>query len=466
MPHRIHWLTRAHYPDPLIDYSSSEFIIEFQEAAQVLQQWRNPFLGRSSREGTVLALAAKARAAYELIQTRILTTDLTIEEEKELIDKVKVYRFLLDRTLPEALELVNLDQLLTPEDIQEFIKKHLEMMGNEYGEPLNIAKEMLNQLESITDIEITDEYGRKRRISRSDVLDILGSILGNLLMRQVSLWPVDQVISRPRGRLHLKKTYTAAIMREGNVHPEAVQYDDIRVIDKDRLALVYFIVDMSQSMGKVIYKDGLTRLDGALLTSLGLYYYFKLLNRRKRREFDSFKMHIVPVVKQPYVISDTDKFEDFLLGAEAKGKTRLVHATYAAFKHVQDHYQSINYDVQLVYLTDGRPNVPFEGLIPGQQISTGMEKYFRDNFDTQTPKNAQDCMVQLSKMFNYLRRSKDRSWRISYFLMAPKKFMASDLYQDTKAMLSGVSRPVLIDPTEVDSLGRRILQETMLNDEQ
>ncbi len=48
--------------------------------------------------------------------------------------------------------------------------------------------------------------------------------------------------------------------------------------------------------------------------------------------------------------------------------------------------------------------------------------------------------------------------------MASDKFMRSSLYRDTKKMLSGITDPVLIDPTEIDNLGRRILQETIVNE--
>ncbi len=461
MPHRIHRLTTAHYPDPLIDYGSTEFILEFQDAAQLLQQWRNPHLGRSSREGSILAMAASSSAAVESIQSKLLTTILDASMEEEYLDKLKVYKFMLDFTLPEALELVNLDKLLTLDDIQEFIRKHLQRMGEEYGE-LKTARSILNQLNSITDIEIKDQFGRKRRISRSDVLEVIGDILGNMLTRQTSLWPVDNIQARPRGRIHLKKTYREAIMREIKVPPQEIHNEDIRVIDKDRLSLVYFIVDMSQSMSKMVYKEGLTRLDGALLTSLGLFYFFKLFNRRKRREFDSFKMHMVPVVKTPHVISDNNKFEDFLFSAEAKGKTRLVHACYSAIRHVQENYKDNSYDVQLVFLTDGRPNVPFEGILQGLN-SNELIRYFKNSDSTKTPSNVQKCMIQLNQLFNYLRSSRDRNWNITYFMMAGAKFRGSSFYQDTKAMLAGICRPIIIDPTEVDTLGRRILQETILN---
>ncbi|OLS23187.1 MAG: hypothetical protein HeimC2_27400 [Candidatus Heimdallarchaeota archaeon LC_2] len=460
MPHRIKEITTAHFPDPLVDYGSTEFILEFSDAADLLQKWRNPHLGRASREGTILSLAANARAAVLSIQAKLLTTILESEREVELVEKLKVYQFMIDRTLPEALELVNLDQLLTNEDILSFIQKHLQLMGEEYGD-LPSAKSILNQLNTITDIEIKDQFGRQKRVSRSDVLDVIGSVLGNLLMRQVSLWPVDNIMARPRGRLHRKHTYRAAIAREGQIPPTEIKNEDIRVVDKDRLSLVYFIVDMSESMGKSVFKGGLTRLDGALLTSLGLFYYFKLLNRRKRREFDSFKMHIVPVTKVPYVISDNKKFEDYLLNAEAKGKTRLVHATHTAIKHVQENYKDNNYDVQLVYLTDGRPNVVFESSLPGTSQKF-LKNYFSDT-DSKTPKQTQECMIQLNQIFNFLRMSRDRKWNVSYFLMASQKVLRSGFYQDTKSMLSGITRPVVLDPTEIDQLGKRILKETIVN---
>ncbi|MEK9715579.1 MAG: hypothetical protein VW394_02335, partial [Candidatus Heimdallarchaeota archaeon] len=92
MSDKIHWITRAHYPDPLVDYSNTDFILDFNDAVSVLQQWRNPNLGRSSREGTVISLASNAKSAYRLIQEQLLTTILPEEKEKQLIEKLKVYR--------------------------------------------------------------------------------------------------------------------------------------------------------------------------------------------------------------------------------------------------------------------------------------------------------------------------------------------------------------------------------------
>lgn len=459
MPHRIKLLSNAQYQDPLVDYGSTEFVLQFQDAASLLQQWRNPHLGRSSREGIVLSIAASTRMAESHTQQLLLTTELSATREQELVDQLKVYRFMLERTLPEVLELVNQDKLLTPEDILKFIQQHLKLMDQAYGYRLTYAEEMMNQLNDITDLEVRDQFGRKRRVQRSDVLDVLGRVLGSLLIRQATLRPVDNIEARPRGRVKFKETYRAAIVRSTTIPPADLKSEDIRVIDKDRLSLVYFIVDVSQSMSKTAFKSGLTRLDGALLTSLGLYYFFNLTNRRKRREFDSFQMHLVPVVEIPYVIEEKNRLEDFLFNAKAKGKTRLVHAVNTVVKHVAEQHKDNDFDVHLIVLTDGRPNVPFIGRLPGKQDSA-LKHYFSDG-NSKTKPDTQECMIQLNQYFTSLRKSKNRSWNISYFLMAPEKFRNTDLFADTREMLTGITRPILIDPTEVDSLGYKILMEAM-----
>ena len=65
LPHRIYFVTEAEFADPLQHYSNQEFVLEFEDAAQVLKLWRNPHLGRSSREGAVLSIASKNAVAVE-----------------------------------------------------------------------------------------------------------------------------------------------------------------------------------------------------------------------------------------------------------------------------------------------------------------------------------------------------------------------------------------------------------------
>ena len=62
----------------------------------------------------------------------------------------------------------------------------------------------------------------------------------------------------------------------------------MRVLKRDRASWIYLIIDMSQSMKKKVFEGKMTRLDGALITALGLQYYFQLANRRYRRRGRQF----------------------------------------------------------------------------------------------------------------------------------------------------------------------------------
>ena len=99
MPHRIYFVTEAEFADPLQHYSNQEFVLEFEDAAQVLRLWRNPHLGRSSREGAVLSIAAKNAVAIDNIIQKIMNTYLPAEEEERLVNEMKLLRFIGDRIL-------------------------------------------------------------------------------------------------------------------------------------------------------------------------------------------------------------------------------------------------------------------------------------------------------------------------------------------------------------------------------
>ena len=103
MPKRIYFITEAEFTDPLQHYGDIEFILDFEDAAQVLRLWRNPHLGRSSREGAVLSIAAKNAVAIENIIQKIMTTFLTAEEEERLVNELRLLRFIGDRVLPDVL---------------------------------------------------------------------------------------------------------------------------------------------------------------------------------------------------------------------------------------------------------------------------------------------------------------------------------------------------------------------------
>ena len=182
MPHRIYFVTEAEFADPLQHYSNQEFVLEFEDAAQVLKLWRNPHLGRSSREGAVLSIASKNAVAVENILQKIMNTPLTAPEEERLINEMKLLRFIGERVLPDVLERVNRNELQTIEDILKYIQDLLKEIKYEGSVDLQKLAEKLNQLKDIVDIEITDAFGRKKRISRESVMDLLGKILGRYLV--------------------------------------------------------------------------------------------------------------------------------------------------------------------------------------------------------------------------------------------------------------------------------------------
>ncbi len=460
MPHRINFITAEEFTDPIQAYGDVEFILDFEDAAQVLRLWRNPHLGRSSREGAVLSLAAKNAVAMENIVQKIMTSYLTAPEEERLLNELKILRFMGDRILPDVLERVNRNELQTLEEILKYIQDLLRNLKYEGSVDLDQLAEKLNQLQEIIDIEITDAFGRKKRISRESVMDLLGKILGRFLLKQISVAPIDEVQKRPRGTIRLRETYKSAILSSQNIPPTSVKQEDIIRVKKDRRSLVYLIVDMSQSMKKAVFEGKMSRLDGALLTSLSLYYYFKILNRRKRKRFDMFKLAVVPVRKNPTVVDDDSKMENYLLTADAKGKTYMVQAVQTAIEHAKKQRVDKDIDVYFTIVTDGMPNVttfPYE-----YRKNEELQKYFSE-IQTKTKPETIDCLIQLNGIFKHLKNDRTRNWNISYFLMGTESLRSKELFIHTKQMLKGITRPILIDPAQIKKLGEQILRESMMH---
>ncbi|MHA1668056.1 MAG: hypothetical protein ACTSUR_05295 [Candidatus Heimdallarchaeaceae archaeon] len=460
MPKRIYFITEAEFTDPLQHYGDIEFILDFEDAAQVLRLWRNPHLGRSSREGAVLSIAAKNAVAIENIIQKIMTTFLTAEEEERLVNELRLLRFIGDRVLPDVLERVNRNELQTVEDILKYIQELLSHLKQEGNIDLQQLAEKLNQLKDIVDIEITDAFGRKKRISRESVMDLLGRILGHYLLKQITVTSIDEIQKRPQGTIRLKETYKSAILSSQTIPPSSVKQEDIVRVKKDRRSLVYLIVDMSQSMKKSVFEGKMSRLDGALLTNLSLYYYFKLINRRKRKRYDMFKLAVVPIRKNPKVVDDDKKMEQLLLTAEAKGKTYMVQAVLAAIEHAKRQHLDKDIDVQLTIVTDGMPNVPVFPFT--YKISQELKKYFAE-IQTKTKYETIECLTQLNAIFRSLKNDRGRNWNISYFLMGTESLRNKEIYIHTKQMLKGVTKPILIDPAQIKNLGEQILRESILH---
>ncbi|NHJ85310.1 MAG: VWA domain-containing protein [Asgard group archaeon] len=457
MPHRIHTITRERFADPLTLWRDPDFVFDFADAASVLQKWRDPRKGQSSREALVLGMSLQNAIAVKNIRRKLLVTPLTPLQEEDLIRELEILEYLGNNALPDALLKVNMGELQTKEEIEEFIQKHLKGFEGsaDYKKQLS---ESLRTLEELTDIEITDRFGHKMRIKREEVMDFLGNQLGNWLTRQLPARPINDTIVRPHGKINKKKTFEHSMLTSQNVPPKSIDPDDIVVQKKDRNAAIYLVVDTSQSMRNIVQGTHFSRLEGALLTSLAVFYYFKRQGRTRRTNQKAFKTSVVPISKYRQVITEDKELERFLLTATAKGRTPMSASVKAAIDHAKIKKNTQDRDVHLIVVTDGRPNE----LIPGYESkpSASLISYFEEERVGIDPV-ARNCYIELNSILRDASRDQSRTWKISYFMIGSERMRLTDIWQDTRRTLRGITYPVLIDPSRMDVLARTIVTESM-----
>ncbi|MBN1329701.1 MAG: hypothetical protein JXA54_09535 [Candidatus Heimdallarchaeota archaeon] len=457
MPHRLHMITRERFSDPFTMWRDPDFVFDFADAASVLQKWRDPRKGQSSREALVLGMALENAVAVKNIQRRLLITPLTPLEEEDLIRELDILEYLGNNALPDALLKVNMGELQTKEEIEEFIQKHLKGFEGsaEYKKQLS---ESLRTLEELTDIEITDRFGHKMRIKREEVMDFLGNQLGSWLTRQLPARPITDTIVRPRGKIHKKKTFQHSILTSQHIPPKSIDLDDIVVMKKDRNAQIYLIVDISQSMRNVVQNTHFSRLEGALLTSLAIFYYFKKQGRTRRSNQKAFRTAVVPISKARKIVSTDSELERFLLTATAKGRTPMSASLKAAIEHARIKKNTQDRDIHLIIVTDGRPNE----LIPGYEpkSSASLLNYFEEERDDIDPVS-RNCYLELNSLLKEATRDQSKTWKVSYFLIGSERMKYTDIWQDTRRALRGITYPVIIDPSRMDELAKTIVMESM-----
>jgi hypothetical protein len=172
-----------------------------------------------------------------------------------------------------------------------------------------------------------------------------------------------------------------------------------------------------------------------------------------------FKLAVVPIRKNPKVIDSDADMEQFLLTADARGKTYMVQSVLAAIEHAKRQHKDKDIDVQFTIVTDGMPNVPSYPF--KHRTNTELKRYF-DDIDTKTKPDTIECLLQLNGIFSSLKNDRSRNWNISYFLMGPESLRSKEIYIHTKRMLKGITSPILVDPAQVKNLGEQILKESIL----
>ncbi|MHA2358538.1 MAG: vWA domain-containing protein [Candidatus Heimdallarchaeaceae archaeon] len=457
MPHRIHMVSRERFTDPLMIWRDPDFVFDFADAASILQKWRDPRKGQSSREALVLGMSLENAVAVKNIRRRLLVTPLEPLEEEDLIRELEILEYLGNNALPDALLKVNMGELQTKEEIEDFIQKHLKGFEGsaDYKKQLT---ESLRTLEELTDIEITDRFGHKMRIKREEVMEFLGNQLGNWLARQMPARPVNDTIVRPRGKIHKKRTFEHSILTSQTIPPKSIDIDDIVVMKKDRNAQIYLVVDTSQSMRNVVRGTNFSRLEGALLTSLAIFYYFKQQARSRRTNQRAFRSAVVPITKRHRIVASESELERFLLTATAKGRTPMSSSILTAINHAKIKKNTQNRDIHLIIVTDGRPNELIPGYVPSP--SRSLLNYFEDERNDIDPVT-RNCYLELNSLLRNVTRDQSRTWKVSYFLIGSERMKLTDIWRDTLRTLRGITYPIVIDPSRMDVLARTIVTESM-----
>ncbi|MHA2495119.1 MAG: hypothetical protein ACXAEI_06510, partial [Candidatus Hodarchaeales archaeon] len=296
--------------------------------------------------------------------------------------------------------------------------------------------------------------GEKTYLSQYEVIPFLGMILSHQIARQLEkFYPTDGHTAGRFGKINRIKTYQTAVVREGRIPPENFAKDDIRVYPKEENSFILLIADFSTSMRDMLPATNLSKLDGALLSVLGLFYYFRQQNLLARRR--KFEMVLFPIttdlaktMKQYYRLKSRQDVEDLLKNAKAQGYTPITDTVLNAAEwtrkaKIQDR------ELHLAVVTDGRPNVSSSKaakLTPPPRLPrTLCDVYWRE----------------LCSALWELKTSQP-PWGISYIQIGTEKEL-SMVEKHVRMYLKSITKPVLLRAEDIGTLGNKIAKEVQKN---
>ncbi|MHA2498439.1 MAG: hypothetical protein ACXAEL_02620 [Candidatus Hodarchaeales archaeon] len=197
----------------------------------------------------------------------------------------------------------------------------------------------------------------------------------------------------------------------------------------------------------------MSKLDGALLSVLGLFYYFRQQNLLARRR--KFEMVLFPIttdlaktMKQYYRLKSRQDVEDLLKNAKAQGYTPITDTVLNAAEwtrkaKIQDR------ELHLAVVTDGRPNVSSSKaakLTPPPRLPrTLCDVYWRE----------------LCSALWELKTSQP-PWGISYIQIGTEKEL-SMVEKHVRMYLKSITKPVLLRAEDIGTLGNKIAKEVQKN---
>ncbi|MFX1251750.1 MAG: hypothetical protein ACFFCZ_09090 [Promethearchaeota archaeon] len=451
MPHRIRWISHKAFMTTLVhEWENPKVVLDFEEAGELLQNWRKDVKTPYASEESLLELAQQNQVMLEELKD-IFFNEFSTESDPTpefsvITHEIEKREFLSNEVLPEALDKVNLGELTLGSDLSQYISERLA----QYEERIPLGRHELtfkDEVSALSKLAIVSG-GKKAYIAPDQVIRMIGRSLGTKLIEELSKirYTSEAPVKTHIGKIHAKGTYFSAIRRTGNTRPSIIN-DDLRFLQKEEFANLYFVLDMSDSMKDCISAHSpLSKFDGALVTTLALKYFFHKQNRRQPPKFAKFKIFLIPISGKwsTFSIDDSAEFLRFLKTAKPYGATPMSSSILKAVEHSKSRAFGEKRDQVLVIVTDGKPNV----------LSS---VYSKVNWLDRFKRDLNDYMTEVGSILYQLKHGTTK-WKVIYILILNPEH-DTELYASTERMLRGTTRPVTIDPTNLETLGSLILRQ-------
>jgi hypothetical protein len=459
VPERLRWLPQNPRSEIFHEWIEKSQPLSLSEAGSLLKQWRNP---RDRAQGQIenfLEIIEENRFAIDAIKARIEHGDFMGKEQAALEEEMQTME-IINSSAAEILSKIKEGNLHDSESVEK-IMNNLEKKARAARSPresptfhetpgLGEGTDPIKRLAVLGKIS-SKVGGEKSFLSHHEIIPFLGMVLSHQIARQLGkFYPTDGHVRGRFGKINRAKTYQTAVTRRGEIPPKGFIEEDIHVYPKEENSLVLLITDFSTSMRDALPATNLSKLDGALLSVVGLFYYFRQQNLLARRR--KFEMVLFPIttdlartMKDLYLIKSRRDIEDLLRNARAQGYTPITDTVLDAADWVK-RAKIRDRELHLVIVTDGKANV-------------SSKRAFKLKPPPNLPRILGDPhWKELSSVLWELKNHSQPTWGISYIQIGTEKEL-SMLEKHVKAYLFGITQPVLLQSEDIGFLGKKIASE-------
>ncbi|MHA2231446.1 MAG: hypothetical protein ACXAB4_03040 [Candidatus Hodarchaeales archaeon] len=459
MPYRLRWLPQNPKSDIFHEWAEYSHPMSLSEAGDLLKQWRNPQNRIQGQIETFLEVVEDNRFALEALKARLEHGNLTGGGQGALEEEM-LTREIIDESATEILNKIKSGNLHDNESVKNLVKSLAEKERAAHSSSENPPthgipsvrgdSDAINELESLGKIP-SKAGGEKSFLSQQEIIPFLGTVLSHQIARQLEkFYPTDGHSPGKFGKINRLKTYQTAVARKGEIPPENFIESDMRVYPKEENSQILLITDFSTSMRDSLPSTKLSKLDGALLSVLGLFFYFRqqnLLARRKKFETALFPIttDLAKTMKKFYRLSSRQDMEDLLKNAKAQGYTPITDTVLDAADWVRT-TRIRNREMHLVIITDGKANVSSPRAANLKPPPT-------------LPRTLCDsAWRELSSVLWELKNHTKPTWGITYIQIGTENEL-SMLEKHVRAYLDRITKPILLRSEDIGTLGKRIASE-------